>query len=346
MSTIGSPRGAAMEAAPLFEDVLSLEDDLLSSFPVAALPPLPKPQHAILRVQVLRGVATVLCSIVTGIGAVHALAWYVHYEPAHLWSPLTFAIHTQAVIAIVAHVNLLVCDPGVLPRDRWTSLPVPSVVAERLRAGDSLEGLTNVFDETDVSSYCVRCCVWRRAPPPPAERAPSDWAEWLWRKHPHVARQCPCAGGRKAHHCSTCSRCVVDFDHHCGVLGRCIAGHNMPWFIALLTMAQTAMLTGLLAAFLATYQHFGPQVARYAVYAFLAWIAVGLACSPPVLWRMGKTCESIEGLLSRWGLPTSAGRPMRAVAGPVVPALSLDEEDAKKLPHAAAVVLMHKPANV
>ena len=72
----------------------------------------------------------------------------------------------QAAIAVVVHINLLLSNTGVVERSRETCLPVPPVVAERLCAGDSLVDLANIRDECEGATYCVRCLVWRRAPPP------------------------------------------------------------------------------------------------------------------------------------------------------------------------------------
>ena len=70
--------------------------------------------------------------------------------------------------------------------------------------------------------FCVRCCIWRPDSSPP-----------LYRDN--------------THHCSTCQRCVADFDHHCGVFGRCIAGKgwqgNMGYFKGILMMMFFGLIT-------------------------------------------------------------------------------------------------------
>ena len=269
------------DESPLFDE----ENDLLA-FPIAALPPLAKPQRDVLRRQMFGGVLVVGSTILWAVGITHGLAWYVEFEPVALWSPLLFAIRVQALVAIVAHVNICFGDTGEVKRSRGNCLPVPPVVAERLRAGDSLDGLDNIHDDSDGASYCVRCCVWRRAPPPPAERAVQEWQQWLWRHHPAVASNCPCAGGRPAHHCSVCQRCTADHDHHCGVLGRCITGRNMPWFVLLVAMGWAAGAMVGWACLLTIAQHWGMEGVVYAGYAFVVWCLLTLCAARPVqrLW--------------------------------------------------------------
>jgi hypothetical protein len=53
---LNSPRTSSVEHAPLFVEDM---DDEVFSFPLAALPPLPKPDHLILRRQVMQGVGVV-----------------------------------------------------------------------------------------------------------------------------------------------------------------------------------------------------------------------------------------------------------------------------------------------
>ena len=270
-----SPRCAESDAFMTFDSRL---DDFelgesLSNFPLAALPPMPTPKHKQLRNQVTGGVAVVAWCICCAEGAIYALGYWCDFQPFEFWTLVGAIIHTQAVIAIIAHACLLYADPGVMQRSREDCLPLPPTIGERLRAGDSLHDLAdNIYDtsrarnDADVpSSFCVRCCLWRRPPPPPANLAVGKNAQWLWANHPKLAKRCPCAGGAKAHHCSTCNRCVVAFDHHCGVLGRCISAANMPYFATLLLMGQTASLTCAVAFIGFVSQMWGTTGARWAL---------------------------------------------------------------------------------
>ena len=89
-------------------------------------------------------------------------------------------------------------------------------------------------DREGGGTFCVRCYVWR-PPAPPAY----DGKKFHSRT--------------EVHHCSTCQRCVVDFDHHCGVFGRCIAGDgfagNMGYFKTILSMAAAGAITCIAATF-------------------------------------------------------------------------------------------------
>ena len=220
------------------EQPLFAEEDELPD-----LRPLPSPNFEVLVEQYVRGVAVVEGAGCAGsIGVIHLLAWFS--EPLALWSCLCHGILVQATIAIICHVAVMLVDPGSIERSRSTCLPIPPAIDTLLRAGAPLDGLDNIRGDDDAT-YCVRCMVWRKPPPSAAapERATKKWTRTLWRRAPSIARRCPCAGGKRTHHCSVCARCCVDFDHHCGVLGRCIGGGNMPYFIPLVTMAHTTALS-------------------------------------------------------------------------------------------------------
>jgi len=164
-------------------------------------------------------------------------------EPSWLWPWLIGGMRSTAAIAALAYSTLMIVDPGVVRRSIGTCLPVPSAVAERLRAGDALEGLSNIEDGTS-SSYCVRCCVWRR----PA-RTPSPGVFVC--ASPDLRSACATDVYKRCrmcnhipHHCSLCQRCVLAFDHHCGVLGICVTAANYAYFCTLIAAAQFSAFLG------------------------------------------------------------------------------------------------------
>lgn len=119
-------------------------------------------------------------------------------------------VYLEAVVALVCLAGLMFDDPGVIERSAETCTPVPEEIAAKLRDKVPLaRSMQNLTSETDGRTYCVRCFVWRPPAPPAYDGMRFD----DYSAH--------------AHHCSTCQRCVVDFDHHCGVFGRCIAGKGL-----------------------------------------------------------------------------------------------------------------------
>jgi hypothetical protein len=161
---------------------------------VDSLPRLPDQDVATMRSEACCGNCVVL-------GIIFMCVMPVHGSSSEDALPWKIAIYTEALIALVCLLGLMWGDPGTLKRSPEACFPQPAVVAEALQRGDvrSLSTMQNVRE--NGATFCVRCLIWR-----PDETV---------------------------HHCSTCQRCVRDFDHHCGVFGRCIAGQSMR------TVAQT-----------------------------------------------------------------------------------------------------------
>jgi len=169
-------------------------------------------------------VVLVLIGICVGIpnGVLHGQGWTwpADNEPWDGVAVGMLMLYVEAIIALVCLAGIVFGDPGVIKRSQERCFPIPEPVLHRLRSGQSLVGMDNFYEGSNV--YCVRCCLWRSLP----------------RK-----------GFRDAevHHCSICQRCVRDFDHHCGVFGRCIAGNgfsgNMGYFKMILLMAFAGIVT-------------------------------------------------------------------------------------------------------
>lgn len=207
------PPPEADPEAPAPEMDISMED----------LPPMPEPDSELQSSQSIGGVTFVFVAIAAAVGVTHGVGLSLHSLPDTWWWFCLIFIYTQAAAALCCLAILLFGDPGRILRSPETCFPVPPEVAERLKSGESLDGLENVRDGN--RSYCVRCCVWRT--------------------HPMVSPSLLCCFDceRHPHHCRVCGRCVDGFDHHCGVFGRCIANKNMPFFATLVGLGYAGFIS-------------------------------------------------------------------------------------------------------
>lgn len=191
-----------------------------AEFDLSELPPLPRPAYFEMAMQSACGSTLVFALIAVFVGTTHFVPLADDVLPPFLWWVCFIAIHAEAVVALICLAGLLFGNPGVIRRSPATCLPMPSEVVDRIKRNMSMDGLPNIIE--GGSTFCVRCFVWR----PP--------------------------GSVSAHHCSTCQRCVVEFDHHCGVFGRCIAGPqpwhrpfrgNMTYFVTIIVMGYGGAMT-------------------------------------------------------------------------------------------------------
>jgi hypothetical protein len=201
-----------------------------SSNRLADLPPLPEPDRRSQRWQAAGGTALVVGIVVVLVGLTHGVGLTVGELPRDAWWACLVLIYTEAGVALLCLLMILLGDPGIIRRNEQTCFPLPDAVREKLARGESLEGMGNIEDGED--SFCVRCLVWRRQPD-----HRSDWFAQPWQRGP-----------KRAHHCRTCGRCVASFDHHCGVFGRCIAGNvcfsgNMPYFCTIFACSWAGGMT-------------------------------------------------------------------------------------------------------
>ncbi|ESU44544.1 DHHC zinc finger domain protein [Giardia duodenalis] len=58
----------------------------------------------------------------------------------------------------------------------------------------------------------------------------------------------------RSHHCSVCSRCVLDFDHHCIWTNSCIGRNNLLWFNGFLFFTSVAIINTALVNALTIYR--------------------------------------------------------------------------------------------
>ena len=136
---------------------------------------------------------SLLCVLTTHLGAL----CYGTIEGGWWWFFLV-AIYLEAFLAVCCLLGILYGDPGVVKRTPENCLPLPETIAERLQRGESLGGLENL-QHAQLGSFCVRCCVWRRAPGKlQSSYLPADCDMGVCEQGPH--------------HCSTCGCCVNHFD--------------------------------------------------------------------------------------------------------------------------------------
>jgi hypothetical protein len=187
-----------------------------ADLPLSALPAMPPPRLMSMRTEAAGGCTTVLAIIGVCVGGTHWSVLVLGKMDNALPPLFLSAIWAEALVAVLCLAGLMFGDPGVVERSELRCLPMPDDIADLLRAGQAIPADMRNIEDPVQGTYCVRCMVWR--------------------KH-----------HEKAHHCSTCQRCVTDFDHHCGVFGRCIAGRgfrgNMGYFKLIIFMALLGIVT-------------------------------------------------------------------------------------------------------
>ena len=145
---------------------------------VLALPPLPKPDYCAMRSEASCGNTLVCFLIFLFVAPMQAY----FQSPDAVITPMVriwmFAIYAEAATAIFCLFGLMWGDPGTVKRTPENCYPMPDIVSERLRNGQTLSGVGNVHEDGRV--FCIRCLVWR----------PDD---------------------SDVHHCGTCQRCVEHF---------------------------------------------------------------------------------------------------------------------------------------
>ena len=184
---------------------------------VQSLPPLPVPK----RDREGQARLGILCSIlflgVILLPPLHAMD-DTAYLPKHLIAYLPFRhippmtsdplwvaiLYCEGVVIVACIFGIMVADPCTIKRMPETCLPIPPLIADKLRQGETVPftGVPNIEEHGRV--YCVRCLVWR-------EQSSNTLT-------------------RRTHHCNTCQVCCSAFDHHCVFFGRCIAGRSFDAF--------------------------------------------------------------------------------------------------------------------
>ena len=186
---------------------------------LAALPPLQTPDYSARKRQAFSGVSGLLSFIAACVSCVTLVVSLVDVgSPTFVWAAIII-IWTEGLFATACVCGVLFADPCVVRRSAERCSPPHPEVLRRLKSGETLDGAFHSnFEEpyAPFRGYCTRCFVYRSS-----ERSLAH-ARSAGVSRP-TCRWCGLVVGRSAkkkaaHHCSTCQRCVENFDHHCGVV--------------------------------------------------------------------------------------------------------------------------------
>lgn len=211
------------------------------------LPPMLEPNHNKLIVEIIVGVF--LISVVDLI-----LEFVLHFTLMQLqfipWPGLCLLhvlVCLGGLLAIICWVVIMHKDPGWILRSPRTCLPFPDEIVHKFKAGDNLDNVANLA-KPNGDSFCARCFVWRKID------EPQGFFQLFFRDRFVIPSAPP-------HHCSTCNRCVQQFDHHCKFLGRCIAGRgcqgNFLWFLVLCLLCILGLLLECVLLVIFSLHHWG-----------------------------------------------------------------------------------------
>lgn len=208
------------------------------------LPPQPRPRYDVVRLECLSGWAVVVTCSVVAVVIVDATVVLSELQES-FQVVLCAAIRAETCLALLCLLGVQCASPGIIQRSEERCLPVPEGAIRGAILEEEGCSIIEVRHKNIRNpcrgSYCVRCLVWRR-------------------------------DEDQAHHCSTCQRCVRDFDHHCNLLGRCIAGKglsgNMAYFRGLLGIGWLGFATVIISAMLAASKPQGrDQLSQWVTYA-------------------------------------------------------------------------------
>jgi len=117
------------------------------------------------------------------------------YFPFPMTIIVLIVYHILLLIWLICYVRCIFTDPGTVPEAFKFDENDEAIAESELRRSLGIESVV------DTRGVCTKCQI--RKPP-------------------------------RAHHCSTCGRCVLKMDHHCPWVGNCVGSHNYKFFVLFL----------------------------------------------------------------------------------------------------------------
>jgi len=168
--------------------------------------------------------------------------------------------------------------------------------------------------------------VPRSALPPPSPAATEAAVGTPPPVGPRVCRKCKTVKPNKAHHCSSCGRCIVRMDHHCPWVNNCVAIFNQKYFILFLFYTALCCLYSgalLVSRFISCTNHLrqctvGGVHAALAIICFIEAIIFGLFVIIMMFDQFSAIFDNtpgIDALQNRHGIKRGKYESLRDVFG-------------------------------
>eukprot|EP00927_Polykrikos_kofoidii_P044614 TRINITY_DN38535_c0_g1_i1.p1 TRINITY_DN38535_c0_g1~~TRINITY_DN38535_c0_g1_i1.p1 ORF type:complete len:316 (-),score=24.38 TRINITY_DN38535_c0_g1_i1:269-1216(-) len=147
---------------------------------------------------------------------VYAAHWYVYHfscEPDAIWAVV---FNVLLLMGLWSYVQTYVTDPGTPTCPEWKAwFSSRTAEVEAKMSEAETKTMSSSWDDLAMATWCEICCTERP---------------------------------QRAHHCRSCSVCVLRMDHHCPWVGTCVGFRNHKFFVLMNLWSCCASVVFLLTA--------------------------------------------------------------------------------------------------